>query len=246
LKGEQRSRQVRGIWWLGAAALAGGGALLGYRLVGTGAHPPAAPAPATLAADASPAAAPVVDAAARLESLPSTAVQAASREIAASVDLREVIDSESCGSAEGRAASLATLASAETAAARVHELVVQSVAQVREAVDDSRLDARTRDALRQDVEAATERTLMLAGRTHDIRLQAISTARSLVAFMEENAGGFEVRDGFIRFSRPAAQDQFNHFQVNTARVLAQEMQARNEMAQALVEQEALLARAQAN
>jgi len=226
--------------------LAGGGALLVYRLIGTAAHPPAAPAAATLDADASPADAPVVDAAGRLEAPPSAAIQAATREIAASVDLRDAIDTESCSSAEGRAASLATLAAAETAAARVHDLIVQSVAQVRESVEGSRLDARARDALRQDVEAATERTLMLAGRTRDIRLQAISTARSLVDFVEENTGGFEVRDGFIHFSRPAAQDQFNHFQVNTARVLAQEMQARNEMAQALVEQEALQARAQAN
>ena len=226
--------------------LAGGGALLVYRLTGTGAQPPAAPAPATLDEDPSPADAPIVDAAARPDASPSATIQAAAREIAASVDLRDVIDTESCSSAEGRAASLATLAAAETAAARVHELVGQSVAQLRESVEDGRLDARARDALRQDVDSATERTLMLAGRTRDIRLQAISTARSLLVFMEENAGGFEVRDGFIRFSRPAAQDQFNHFQVNTARVLAQEVQARNEMADALVEQEALLTRAQTN
>ncbi len=85
------------------------------------------------------------------------------------------------------------------------------MAQVRESVEDSSLDARSRNALRQNVEAATERTLMLAERTRDIRLQAISTARSLLAFMEENAGGSKCATASSA-SRPAAQNQYNHFQ----------------------------------
>ena len=245
MKGERSGR--RRFWWVGAALLAVGAAILAHRLLDTENEVTAA-APATTALDAraKPDASPVPPSATSVEPAASAALQAAASEIEASIDLRAAVSSENCSTAQGRAASLAMLSAAETSAERLHQLVVQSVGLLRESAPDAKLDARRHDELRLDVAAATGRTLMLADRLRDIRLQAISTARSLIAFMEENAGGFEVRDGFVSFARQGAQDQFNHFQVNTSRVLAQELQARNETADALVEQQALLARAQAN
>ena len=181
-----------------------------------------------------------------VESAAAVTLQAASREIGSSIDLRAAVSSGNCGTPAGRAASLAMLSTAEASAHRAHELIVRGVGMLREAAYDAKLDPRARDELRQDVEAATERSLMLADRLRGVRLQAISTSRRLIAFMEENAGGFDVRDGFVRFANEGAQVQFNHFQVNTQRVLAQEQLVRRETADALAEQEALLARAQAN
>jgi hypothetical protein len=165
-------------------------------------------------------------------------------ELNASVDLRTAVSSESCATANGRAAATATLLQAENSAERVHELIAQSVSLARSAADGASLDVAGREALREDVTNATDRTLMLSNRLRDERLQAISMARHLIAFMEENAGHYEVQDGAVRFSNESAQVQFSHFQVNTTRVLGQELLVRRETADALAEQEQLLTRGQ--
>lgn len=162
--------------------------------------------------------------------------------LAASPDLRAAISSESTGTPNGRLESLRLLQRAEESVAHVHDLVVQSVTLARGAADSAPLDAAERDRVREDVAAATQRTLMLAGRLRDSRMQAIATARRMILFMEDHAGAFEFRDGAVRFTDASDQVQFSHFQVSTHRVLGQEQLVRGETAGALAEQEQLLAR----
>ena len=161
----------------------------------------------------------------------------------ATPDLRAVVSSENAGTPNGRLAASQLLQQAAGSVMRVHELVVQSVMRARLAADSAPLDSAQHLHLREDLLAATDRTLLLADRFRDIRLQAISTARGMLAFMEDNAGHYEVRDGAVRFAKASDQVQFSHFQVNTSRVLGQEHLVRGETTDALTEQEQLLARA---
>jgi hypothetical protein len=168
--------------------------------------------------------------------------RAAIDELTSSADLRSAMSSDSAGTPNGRLASASLLQQAEESALRVHDLVEQSVTVARMAADAAPLDPVEGDHIRADVKAATDRTLMLAGRLRDTRLQAISTARRMIVFMEENAGAYEIRDGAVRFTNASEQVQFSHFQVNTTRVLGEEKLVRNETVDALAEQEQLLAR----
>jgi hypothetical protein len=166
---------------------------------------------------------------------PSSAVtRAAIEELAASPDLRAAVSSENTGTSNGRLLAATLLQHAEESVVRVHDLIVQSTTLAHAASDSG--------PVRDDVRAATDRTLMLAGRLRDSRLQAISTSRRMLSFMEENAGGYEVRDGAVRFTHVSDQVQFSHFQVSTARVLGEELLLRSETSDALAEQEQLLAR----
>jgi hypothetical protein len=177
-----------------------------------------------------------------LPQTPSSPVtRAAIEALAASADLRGAVSSENTGTPYGRLASAKLLQQAEESALHAHDLIAQSVSIARAAADSASLDPLQRDHMREDVKAATERTLMLAGKLRDMRLQAISTARRMIGFMEENAGAYEVQDGAVRFSHASDQVQFSHFQVNTTRVLAEEQLVRRETSDALAEQEQLLA-----
>jgi hypothetical protein len=161
--------------------------------------------------------------------------RAALEELAASVDLRAAVSSENAGTPNGRLVSATLLQHAEESEIRVHDLIVQSAMRARAAADSR--------PVRDDVRAVTDRTVMLAGRLRDTRLQAIATARHMLAFMEENAGAYEIRDGAVRFLHASDQVQFSHFQVSTTRVLGEELLVRDETTDALAEQEQLLARA---
>jgi hypothetical protein len=186
---------------------------------------------------------PAVPAIPDLPETPSSPVtRAAIVELAASADLRAAVSSRNTGTPNGRLAATQLLQQAEESVIQVHDLIVQSVMVARAAADSALLDPVERDHIRGDVRAATDRTLMLAGKLKETRLQAITTARRMLAFMEENTGGYDVQDGTVRFSRASDQVQFSHFQVNTNRILQQEHLVRGETADALAEQEQLLAR----
>ena len=184
---------------------------------------------------------------AAIPDLPHTPSSAVTRQaletLLSSPDLRATVSSENAGSPSGRLESARLLQQADESVARMHELITQSVALARAAADSASLTPAERDQVREDVKAVTDRTLMLADRFRGIRLQAISTARGMIDFMEQNAGRYEVRDGAVYFTHPSDQVQFSHFQVNTNRVLGQENLVRGETADALAEQEQLLARA---
>ena len=229
---------------IAVAALCAAGALYFALPDGHSEEAPPAATPADAAVPASQPDAPATAVVPEATMFPVT--RSALAELAASPDLRTTVSSESCATANGRAAAAATLQAAENSAQHVHDLIEQSVAQVRSAADSAPLESVERDGLREDVRNATEHTLMLAGRLQGERLQAISAARRLLDFMEENAGSYEVQDGAVRFSNPSAQVQFSHFQVNTTRVLGQELLVRRETADALAEQEQLLARTPAH
>jgi hypothetical protein len=169
--------------------------------------------------------------------------RAAIAELAASADLRGAMSSENSSTPNGRLASAKLLQRAEDSMIHAHDLVVQSVSVARAAADSAPFDPVEHDQVRADVGAATDRTLMLAGRLRDTRLRAISAARRMLVFMEENAGAYEVRDGEVHFDQASEQVQFSHFQVNASRVLGQEWLVRSETVDALAEQEQLLARA---
>lgn len=205
-----------------------------------GVQPPAPPTAAEAQAEEPPPGVPP----APVDSPLLTVTRAAIVELDSSIDLLATVSSETCGSARGRAESGALLQQAETSALHVHDLIQQSVTLARASADSAVIDPRLRAELRDNVASATGRTLELAARLRDTRLQAIATARRLVLFMEQNAGGFEVQNDAVRFASRSAQVQFSHFQVNTARVLTQELLARNETAQALAEQQQLLEGAQ--
>lgn len=178
-----------------------------------------------------------------LPQTPSSPVtRAAIEELVGSADLRGAVSSEYAGTPNGRLASANLLQQAEDSVTHAHQLIMQSVAVARAAADSASLDPLQRDQVREDVKAATDRTLMLADRLRDMRMQAISTARGMLVFMEENAGTYEVQDGAVRFAHASDQVQFSHFQVNTSRVLGEEQLVRRETADALAEQEQLLAR----
>ena len=238
----QGSRGRARLWVAGAALTIGAGVVLVHQARDPGVSAPAAaPTDVPVSAPSAPAApAPAIPPEVSVESY-SPVTRAALDEITASVDLLPILRPDATASANGRAATLGLLQGAEDSAQRAYELVQQSVAQARGAAASAKLDARAREQLTADVEAATSRTLILARQLHEVRIQAIATARSLVTFMEENAESYELRDGKVRFSTPASQDQFSHFQVNTERILGQEPLARNETLGALAEQEQLLA-----
>jgi hypothetical protein len=169
--------------------------------------------------------------------------RAAIRELAASADLRGAVSSESAGTPNGRLASTILLQQAEESAIHVHDLIAKSIAVARAAASSASLDPRERQQVLEDVQVVTDRTLMLGGKLRETRLQAISTARRMIVFMEEKAGSYEVSDGEVRFTRASDQVQFSHFQVSASRALSQEQLVRRETADALAEQEQLLARA---
>lgn len=234
----QGARRARGTI-VAVALLLGAGALF-FAQRERGSEPAAVPGAPAAAAIPAPQSAATLAADAPLFPVTGSALD----ELASSVDLRPTVSSENCGTANGRAAAMATLQQAEDSTQHVYELIAESVTQARAAADNASLDAAGREALHEDVRNATDRTLMLSGRLRDARHQAITTARRLITFMDDNAGGFEVQDGAVRFSNQSAQVQFSHFQSNTTRVLGEELLVRKETVDALAEQDQLLARAQ--
>lgn len=240
MQANPRARTPRGALTALAVSLAAGVVFFARRERGAEVTPPTIEAGVLLEQSPDAPAPPIIP---DLPQTPSSAVsRAALEQLAASADLRAAVSSNNTATANGRLASAQALRQAEQSAIHVHDLVVQSVSLARTAADSAPLDPRERDQAREDLEAMTDRTLMLAGRLRDTRLQAISTARRMILFMEENAGAYEVRDGGVHFSNPADQVQFSHFQVNTSRVLGQENLLRSETAGALAEQEQLVAR----
>lgn len=144
---------------------------------------------------------------------------------AASLDLPSLLKPAILATSAGRQSLLVTLDRATEIANLRLKLTEQNLERVRSAAAAAPVaQDLTRDFLEEfDAHAAV--TLRAGDQLHAMELQSISTARHLVAFMEQNQSNYQLRDDALSFSSQGMQVQYMHYLTQVGQQLQRESRA---------------------
>jgi hypothetical protein len=180
-----------------------------------------------------------------LQSLRAPIDEAAGRDraladLAAGIDLRALVAQPMIATPGGRTQSLQQLDRAEEVAHARLANAKRSMDLIRSAAVAAQVDARVKSDFVSQFDQFAGKSLALSQKLHTIQLQAISIARGLIAFMDENQSGYEVQDDKATFGSQALLVQFSHYLTRTSQVLQREAVVQREAAEVLQRQERTL------
>ena len=148
-------------------------------------------------------------------------------ENAASVHIQGALKPAKLGTSAGRQALLVMLDRAAEIAELRQQVTERNLERVRAAAVAAPVaqDA-TQDFLKAfDAHAAV--TLRAGDQLHSMELQSISTARKMVAFMEQNQSNYQLHDDALSFSSQGMQVQYMHYLTQVGQLLQRQTRARD-------------------
>lgn len=161
-------------------------------------------------------------------------------ENAASVDLQSVLTPAKLGTSAGRRSLLVTLdRAAEIAELRQH-VTERNLERVRDAAAAAPVAQNATQDFLEAFDARATVTLRAGDQLHAMELQSISTARHLVAFMEQNQSSYQLRDDALTFSSQGMQVQYMHYLTQVGQLLQRETWSRGHVMAAQQDQAQLV------
>jgi hypothetical protein len=147
-------------------------------------------------------------------------------EAVASLDFTSLLKPANLGSAAGRQSLLGMLERAEEIANLRRQVTEQNLERVRLAAAAAPVAPGTSQEFLRTFEVRALTTSRAAEKLHDMEMQTISTARHMIAFMEQNPSNYRLHDEAVTFNSQGMQVQYMHYVTQVGQLLQRETRAR--------------------